>query len=285
MVPDLEPVPAIGDTQAVKRRRNFAAMGCALSTLFVAGGGWWFLVDLQTQARIASGGNDITEADLISEMYARDNETLFPPLSAVPGKLMFDADVMYPRYCRNAGSVTAEFDTSAPMNQSAMWNLRDTKHYIDDHSYFYLGYIVSNETELLAFAKAYREYALRGEKLPDAISVAKGNGSLGSNVLLRLREPKRAVNALEALGVPTAGLRERVARVPVFIERPGHYRRDGGWVAFLDPAITGGRADFLRYPGEFPMTRACIDALTSLDSLESGTRTSRDGADGEQKQQ
>jgi hypothetical protein len=180
---------------------------------------------------------------------------------------MFDPDVMYPKYCAGADHVTAEFDPTVPLSQKKLTKLVDTKQYIDDHSYFYLGYIVSNETELLAFVEAYRNYANRGDNLPDEIPVAAGKGSFGSNVLLRLREPRAAASALAALGVSGDGLEERLASIPVFIERPGHYRRSGGWVEYLGPK-GGSSTEFFAYPGKFPMTRLCIEALASLDALE-----------------
>lgn len=181
---------------------------------------------------------------------------------------MFDRDVMFPKYCKNAESITADFDPTVPMDKKLMRKSNDTKQYIDDHSYFYLGYIVSNEVELLTLVEAYSAYAQRGEKLPSEIPVENGKGSFGSNVLLRLCEPNAAVAALTGRGVPEDGLRARLGSVPVFIERPGHYRKSGGWVEFLSSTQKGAHAEFRQYPGEFPMTKNCIDALTGLDALE-----------------
>lgn len=240
----------------------------ALGYLILGTLGYRAFVNLQTKARIAGGGNDILMAGLDAHRYADDHQSLLPPLDSRPGRLMFDPEVMYPKYCEHADHVTAEFDPTVPLSQKELSKLVDTKEYIDDHSYFYLGYIVSNETELLAFVEAYGAYADRGEKLPDEIPVAAGKGSFGSNVLLRLREPRAAANALAALGVSKTGLEQRLASVPVFIERPEHYRKSGGWVEYLGPKAGGGSTEFHAYPGKFPMTRLCIEALASLDALE-----------------
>jgi prepilin-type processing-associated H-X9-DG protein len=131
--------------------------------------------------------------------------------------------------------------------------------FLDKSSYMYLGFAVTNETELQAFADAYRDRIAKGLRLNVDLPVAPGSGTLGRDKLLRLRDE------LEKQFVADPGDRTACAKIaasiPVLVERLGHHKPEGGNVLYLD-----GHVEFIRYPGKFPMTETGMEILTSLES-------------------
>lgn len=164
--------------------------------------------------------------------------------------LFYDHDA-----CRDfmgyANEHTCEYDSR--YEDKAYWeNMR--AHPFNDWSYAYLGYFIEDEAQLLAFAEAYRATIAAGTRFEGELSVGKGRGTSGGDVLLRLR-------SLESLTAAKDPLALRATDIPVVIEWPEHHRHPGGHVVYLD-----GRREFVPYPGKFPMTPAAITALRDLDN-------------------
>jgi hypothetical protein len=165
---------------------------------------------------------------------------------------MYVAETVHMLY-RDSSDHYCEFDRELrtdPAVQSAM-----QRNPVDDWSYAYLGYVIENEAQGLAFVKAYLERVAAGDDFEADLKVEPGTGNNGTDTLYRLRSP----GELEAL---SRNLGEQAASIPVVVEWPGNHRPIGGKVVFLD-----GHTEYVPYPGPFPMTEAFIDGLMSLDAL------------------
>jgi prepilin-type processing-associated H-X9-DG protein len=127
---------------------------------------------------------------------------------------------------------------------------------MNDHSYFYLGYAVTTDAEVEAFASAYEDHVSQGYMFDGDLDAPGGTGTGGGDKIYRLREGiERSVRG-------EAGARIVQAAIPVLIERPEHHLPGGGNVLYMD-----GHVEFLRYPGKWPMTERTIGMLESLDGL------------------
>lgn len=209
-------------------------------------------------ARRASGGNDLFEPWSACREYAVQHEGSFPPLDPEPGRLMFDRHIMSNEYGVTGRTVTMEYDASAPASWIAYQKdplLAQNKDLIDDHSWWYLGYVITNEDEAEVFLTAYLEQVMANHCFaPDQ------HPSSADEKLKRLH--------LSASHLKTMAARQDIqdaalAQIPVFIERPGHYAGySGGWVMYLD-----GHSEFIDYPGRFPMTTRVIGMLRLIDAL------------------
>ncbi len=171
---------------------------------------------------------------------------------------MFDRDIMHDNYGVTGKSITMEYDENAPFTWEAYKKdsgLSENKALIDDHSWWYLGYQVTNEEEAFLFVKAYVDQAFSNNYIESSLETGNGNEGLGP-----LRLPlSRLAEIADAGHIED----ETLARIPVFIERPGHYKGySGGWVHYLD-----GHREYIDYPGRFPMTSQVIGMLRLLDDL------------------
>lgn len=130
---------------------------------------------------------------------------------------------------------------------------------VDDWDYFYLGYEIHSEEQLLAFASGYRRVLESGGDFRDDLPVTNAESGNPDQVLARLN--------LRPVPLPPGATRpplpaHRGADVPVFIERIDHNKSRGGYVLYLD-----GHVEFLDYPGRWPMTEATFALLNELDQL------------------
>ena len=181
--------------------------------------------------------NKLKQMGLVLKMYANESpREVWPPLSSTRSKMMMDAGEIYPEYLRDGTMLLCvEDDALRPLKKEEDPNLL-----IDDHSFFYLGYVLTNEQEGLAFLDMYRsDFQAMGGFVED-ISAPEGLGSRGGSAFLRLRED--------------LDVEQKV--VAVMVEDPGHHEKPGGCVLYMD-----GHVEFVEYPGKFPMTPAFIEAL------------------------
>ncbi len=218
---------------------NPIAGGCAVVWALTLIPGCLLLLRMQESLRQADARVAPQEAWTYAAAFAGQRDGLFPAMAPQAGHLTFDLDMMNPDYVAEDASEAC----------------------FDDDYMVYLGFAVTNEAEGQAFVQAYREQAAKGAGFDTDIPVAAGTGTLGGDTLYRLR--LEMADFLDKEGVPFDHDADVAARIPVFVERPGHYRASGAWVAYLD-----GHTAFLPYPGPFPMTRAFVKALETLDGLE-----------------
>jgi hypothetical protein len=160
---------------------------------------------------------------------------------------------MHDRYRVTGKTVTMEHDTSAPFR----WRDYDTNpalaeniDLINDHSWWYLGYVVKNDADAREFLRAYLAQVLqRGDFSEDLVVPGL------DTKISRLRTPDFPAS--------DSGPEPESSRIPVFVERPAHYRGfSGGHVAFLD-----GHIEYRDYPGPFPMSQEFIGVLRTIDQV------------------
>jgi prepilin-type processing-associated H-X9-DG protein len=115
---------------------------------------------------------------------------------------------------------------------------------INDHSYFYLGYAISNQVELEAFASAYRATVKAGGSF---------DGELHFNgvTLQRLSRHTESPDSMEQL-----------ANIPVLLDRLGSHEPEGSNVLFAD-----GHVDYIKLGTKWPVTEEAMAVLLELDGL------------------
>ena len=200
---------------------------------------------------------------VLAAAYAQDHEGLYPPLSPEPGRLMYARAAVYPRYEADSDALAGlwtypgterpeEFDGNGNLNLDGL---------INDHSYFYLGYAITNDTEARAFANAYKERIASGQGFEDELKVPEGQGNARGDTIYRLRrDVDKIIAEKQSPGDPS--LVTSTLRIPVYIQRLGQCGPDKAIVLFLD-----GHMEVIRYPGEFPMTPEFMGVLEELDAL------------------
>ena len=197
--------------------------------------------------------NNLKQMGLVAKIYANENQgKYFPPLSSESGRLMMSAGAIYP------GVLTDPTILICPSHPHAdeLRQISDPLDMIGDHSYFYLGYVVTSDEEVAAFAEVYRQRMAEGLPFDEDIQVAPGTGSAGGDAILRLRE------RLEPhLGDGTGNVNGTMwqSRIPILIEPPDNHHPAGANVLYMD-----GHVEFIRYPGKWPMTETTMNTLMEL---------------------
>lgn len=267
-----------------------AAFGTAFGGIFLAGRALYARRVAELDERMRQLGSAIVR-------YTQETRgEFFPGISDTPGVMFFDAASLYPDYFDNPALIVAPTRRDAP---GLYWRLtkaaRDgqtidpgTLERIGSESFYYLGYMAENEivgmalirelhaiwsdpnidsAEALGSGSLRVEYptdydgprvaespAFRGYTWSDA-----GPGNCGGNSIQRLRMGIERFLVTWASGPSSQwyGLRRFV---PVLIERP---ERIGRPISVMTMDGEVNRVPF----GEYPNTRAFLDALEALRSL------------------
>jgi len=235
-------------------KRGWTACGCGLVVLAGILAAYIIVEPMKWSARRASGANDVAGPWYACVQYAAKHEGFLPPLDTEPGRLMFDRAIMHAEYGVTGKTVTMEYDAGAPASWKEYCDnpqLAENRDLINDHSWWYLGYEMKDEQEALLFAKKY---------LQQVVTTDCFNAGSSTEGLRRLRFPVSQLEKLRAKGYVKD---DALARIPVFVERPGHYKHySGGFVTYLD-----GHREYIDYPGRFPMTARFIGLLKLLDDV------------------
>lgn len=200
------------------------------------------------------------------QLFCRDNGEYYPQLFTEPGQLALlnqsnDYNKpLYPEYINDFHLFRC------PMPQSCRplisYDPEDPQQAFNDSSYLYLGYTVTNDTEMEAFAAVYRERVSAGLSFDEDLTVPEGMGNLEQNKLYRLRE---GVERFLIWDINGPGRSQRIpSSVPVLIERFGDHRNPAGaHVLYLDH-----RVEFIPYPGQWPMTKKTLAILQSIEAMK-----------------
>lgn len=151
---------------------------------------------------------------------------------------------------------------------------------VDDHSYWYLGYMMLTDNHIRFFTELYAATAIQADP-PFYLYLPEGNYvpvldypdttqlvEAGAVAMVPLDAGVSAMNVVQwPLSIRgdegDALIATARSRVPVLVERPNHHGKPGGHVLYLD-----GHVEFVEYPGKWPMTKQTIEGLTALDSLD-----------------
>ena len=113
---------------------------------------------LTPAARAASCANDVFYLHRALEQYAADHDGLFPPISAMRGNLMMDAEGFYPEYLDNSCWVQCEY---SPVRQGTTKDEQDLGVFgFNDDSFCYLPWEIHTAQDARAFLKGYAELDL-----------------------------------------------------------------------------------------------------------------------------
>ena len=202
-------------------------------------------------ARRASSQNNLKQMGLVCKLYANEHEgEVFPPLPDTPGVLMADATDIYPEYLSDpmilqspGMDVPAEIAARGENAPAAL---------IDDYHYVYLGHVVRNENELLAYADGYLAAATKGTDL-------NADYKVGDQIIYRLAE---GVERFFVTDTTSSSSSEAQSGIILMMERPGIRIPEGGNVLYMD-----GHVVFIRW-GTFPYTDVVWNAIGELDKLE-----------------
>jgi len=203
----------------------------------------------------AQSANNLKQLALVGKMFANESRgEKWPALSATPGQLAMDASAVYPEYLTDP---TVYISPAHP----DYYDLLDEgdsapKSVLRHHSYWYLGYAVTNEEQGLVLVEHFREAAKSGEVLAEDIDAP----GLDLGTIYQLREGIERFFITDINNPAASAVAQ--SELPIMIERPGMHE-SGANVLFLD-----GHVEFVAYPGKFPMTERFIQALKSLDDLD-----------------
>ncbi len=192
--------------------------------------------------------------------YSGEHEGMFAPLSPEPGRLMYDWQAVFPNYIVADSLEVFVHPRDSFRVDGGFTDAQRAELLIDDHSYFYLGYLITDDREALAFADAYRQRLASGGDFTTDLQVAEGQGNFGGAVIYRLRgDMYTFLREQTALDLPEEDT--YIRRAPLLIQRPR-------------PNDTALLVSGYSYPvdevprGEFPATETILEMLMSLDAMK-----------------
>ena len=185
-------------------------------------------------ARRASCQNNLKQVGLVCKMYANEHDGYFPPLSEEAGTFMFTADEIQEYLA----------DSTVLACPSSVFNSSDLSYEegIDDHDYYYLNHIITNEEDGLAYVEAYQRIKAEGGSINRDITLPDG----------------RILYLLTDDNVRELGLAEH--EIPVAFDHSYPHTPDGCNVLFFD-----GHVEFFKRGYGFPITDTFLEAMQSID--------------------
>lgn len=209
---------------------------------------------------LASCQNNLKQLGLVFKMFANESKGgRYPCLSSEAGRLMFANESpgmreVFPEYLLDLAILICPADTDAALAKDPA-KKSDPNVMIDDHSYFYLGYAMTDEAALKAFAEAYKDRVAKGLAFDEDLAIPGGT-------LYMIREGIERFFITD-INDPAASAKAQ-SEIPVLIERPGNHTPEGGNVLFMD-----GHVEFMTYAAvRWPMTTTTIDILKSLEAVK-----------------
>jgi prepilin-type processing-associated H-X9-DG protein len=206
-------------------------------------------------ARRSSCQNNLKQMGLVYKMFANESKKqAYPRISATPGQLMSAKNEIFPEYLTDPKILVC------PSEPDGATRLAHPDTLVDDESYFYLGYAVSDDKDMAAFCAAYKEHMAKGLPPDDDLQVPPGTGSGGGSIIYRLREGVERFFITDINNPAGASIWQ--SKLPILIERPENHVPMGGNVLFMD-----GHVEFIKYGTHWPMTDRTMNALKELDAM------------------
>ncbi len=134
---------------------------------------------------------------------------------------------------------------------------------LDHASYYYIGYAVTTQEQLEAFAAVFRERRGAGLAYNEDLDTPQGK-------IYRLREGVERFFITDLNNPASAAMMQ--SEIPVLIESPHHNDPMGGNVLFLD-----GHVEYIRYSpnGKFPMIEEAMNILRALSGEKGSSAAGR----------
>ncbi len=243
-------------------------------------------------ARRVSCVNNLRQLGLSLKMYAGESNENYPPIQKFVGQncdvrndsfLMFDGRSMYPEYLSDARVLVCPSDSNGQQQYDlGRWNRPDGPNgtraggsrnpcLFDQLSYIYLGWIL--RTEYLAdpatrdmspaFYAAFTDILLNQpvDAFESDWSFIDDNGN--TQDVLRLREGIERF-FIKDINNPSATARSQ-SEIPMMFDRvdldPTEFNHlpGGANVLYMD-----GHVSFVKYPGDFPASRAWAEVVNAV---------------------
>jgi len=229
--------------------------------------------------------NNLKQMGIVFEMYSSESpEGLWPPLPPNTGQFMCEAKAIYPEY------LTDPVVLLCPAIRHSAWSAWEDgdlqlSQCFEDSSYMYLGYVVTSDEEMEAFAEVYRERVAQGLGFDEDLAAPPGRGSMGTDTFYRLWEkpsewtdsgalrskrrlPEDLVRALLGDETEANAAREILKQIPVMWDRMysagesfhSNHTPAGSNVLYMD-----GHVESVEYPGKWPVTKRMAEITAELD--------------------
>lgn len=216
-------------------------------------------VQAPSQAALqAKCANNLKQLGLVIRMYANESQGgNFPS----PNQLSITKDVIYPEFMADPKILMCPAEVRVP--PEGLSDKEKVQWYFDNSDYWYIAHGFTNEIQGQAYLEAYRKIMEEGDGNLD-VDFDTPNSSTPKAPRIRKNAERYFVTDIND---PKATQKKR-ALVPVLIERPGNHGHGGRNVLFMD-----GHVENIPYPGKFPMTKAFIEGLQTLDTLPAKEKT------------
>lgn len=190
-------------------------------------------------AHKASCQNNLKQMGLIIMMYSNDDANgYWPALDPAAQDFVMDSAPLFPEYMADASIMKCPSDPSVDTTTS----------------YYYFGYLLTTEDEMLAFLESYPDSLESGTDFSQDLPAPEGRGSCGGNTFVRLREGLERTMNFSPASVPVMFdmINSSGQGMMRFNHLPG-----GSNVLFMD-----GHVEFIEYPSKFPITPAIVEVFS-----------------------
>lgn len=239
--------------------------------------------------------NNLKHLGIICKMFANENSpgANYPMLSPKAGLFMFQAEQVFPEYMTDSLIMRCPKDPAwvailqanginpaqKPNSSEPVWHdlLKtigadtDPKRLINDDSYIYLGYVITSDDEMEAFAEIYKARVAQGLPFDMDLPAPPGRGSMGADTFYRLKE---GVERLFITDINDPNASAQIQRaIPVMWDKVligpegplSNHKPPGGNILYMD-----GHVECVRYPEKWPITERTTRIITELYSMKRG---------------